>query len=46
MVNTNQKLVVSKETFLEMLVGLIKSGVTFEAEEVENVIEIKFTRGY
>ena len=46
MANTNQKLVVSKETFLEMLLGLIKTGVTFDAIEVENVIEIKFTGGY
>lgn len=43
---SKSKLVVSKETFLEMLQGLIKSGVTFEAQEVENVIEIKFTGGY
>ena len=46
MAHTNQKLVVSKETFLEMLLGLIKTGVTFDAEEVENVIVIKFTGGF
>ena len=43
---TKNKLTVSKETFLEMLTGLIKSGVTFEAIEVDEVIEITFTGGY
>ena len=46
MANTNQKLVVSKETFLDMLLDLVKTGVTFEAREVDEVIEINFTGGY
>lgn len=41
-------LIVSKETFTEMLSGLIASGVTFKA--VENFttknIEIEFTGGF
>jgi len=40
---TKQKLTVSKETFFENLTKLIASGVTFEAEEVDEVIQIKFT---
>jgi len=43
---SKSKLVVSKETFLVMLQGLIKTGVIFEAQEVEEVIEISFTGGY
>lgn len=43
---SKSKLVVSKETFLEIILGLIKSGVIFEAEEVDEVIVIKFTGGY
>ena len=39
-------LVVSKETFVEILSDLIRSGVTFEAEEVEEVIKVTFTGGY
>jgi hypothetical protein len=39
-------LTVSIETFNEMLLGLIKSGVTFEAEEREGKIIIDFTGGY
>lgn len=43
-----RKLTISKESFFEMLSGLIKSGVTFEAEEIEgkDEIEITFTGGY
>lgn len=42
-----KKLTVSKETFLNMLSGLIQSGVTFEAIELDNeMIEIKFTGGF
>jgi hypothetical protein len=42
-----KKLIVSQETFNEMLLGLIKSGVTFEANEVSGgKIEIDFLGGY
>ncbi len=41
-----QKLTVSKETFFANLLDLVKSGVTFEAEEVDEVIQINFTGGY
>ena len=41
-----KKLTVTKETFLTMLSGLISSGVTFEANEVNNDIEVIFTGGY
>ena len=45
--NTMKKLIVSQETFNEMLLGLIKSGVTFEANEVSGgKIEIDFLGGY
>lgn len=37
---------VSQETFVDMLSGFIKSGVTFESEEVEGWIVITFTGGY
>lgn len=37
---------VSRETFNEMLSGLIQSGVTFEANEVGDIIVITFTGGY
>jgi len=37
---------VSKAMFLEMLSGLIESGVTFEAKEINGLILIKFTGGY
>ena len=36
----------SIETFNEMITDLIKSGVTFEAEEREGKIIIEFTGGY
>ena len=39
-------LFVSKETFNEMLLGFIQSGVTFDAEEKNGAIEITFTGGY
>ena len=39
-------LTVSIETFNEMLLGFIKSGVTFKAEEREGKIIIDFTGGY
>jgi len=39
-------LTVSPETFNEMLLGLIKSGVTFNAHEVKGFIIITFTGGY
>jgi hypothetical protein len=42
-----KKLTVSLETFNEMILGLIKSGVTFEANEVScGNIEIIFLGGY
>ncbi len=41
-----RELTVSKETFFEMLSDLIKSGVTFEAEEKNNFIIITFNGGY
>lgn len=38
---------VSKEAFTEMLLGFIKSGVTFEATETtDGDIFIKFTGGF
>ncbi len=39
-------LFVSTETFGEMLLGFIKSGVTFEAEEKNGGILINFTGGH
>jgi hypothetical protein len=39
-------LFVSQESFTEMLLGLIKSGVTFEAEEQNGGILITFTGGH
>lgn len=39
-------LFVSIETFQEMLLGLIKSGVTFESEERDGGILITFLGGY
>lgn len=42
-----QQLTISKETFNEMLVGFIKNGVTFEAEEnKQGFIVVTFTGGY
>ncbi len=42
-----RKLTVSQKTFTKMLVGLIASGVTFEADEIsEGIIEITFLGGY
>ena len=40
------KLTVTKETFTEMLSGLVASGVTFEAEEKNDEIVITFNGGY
>ena len=41
------RLIVSTKTFNEMISGLIKSGVTFEAIELMNDnIEITFSGGY
>jgi hypothetical protein len=40
------KLFVSQESFLEMLSGLVKSGVQFDAKESNGGIEITFTGGY
>lgn len=42
-----KKLIVSKQTFEEMIRGIIQSGVTFEATENEdgNII-INFTGGF
>ena len=37
---------VSQDTFTDMLSGLIKSGVTFESEEIEGWIIINFNGGY
>jgi len=42
----NNTLTVSPETFTQMLSGLIQSGVTFEANENNGKIIIKFTGGY
>lgn len=39
-------LTVSIETFNEMLLSLIKSGVTFDAIEKDDKIVITFTGGY
>jgi hypothetical protein len=41
-----QTLTVSQETFLYMINGLIKSGVTFIATEKDGNIVIKFQGGY
>lgn len=42
-----QKLTVTLATYMEMLPKLVASGVTYEANEVENQkIEILFTGGY
>ena len=41
-----RELTVSVEVFLEMLSGLIASGVTFEAIEIRRDIKITFTGGY
>jgi len=41
-----RKLTVSIETFNQMVTDLIKSGVTFEAEECKGQIVIEFTGGY
>ena len=39
-------LFVSTETFNEMILGLIKTGVTFNSEEQNGGILITFTGGY
>ena len=44
--NHMKKLTVTPETFTEMILGLIKSGVTFDAKEINGVIIIEFTGGY
>lgn len=44
--NNMNTLTVSKEAFVEMLSGLIMSGVTFTAQEKNGRIEITFTGGY
>ena len=41
-----RKLTVSKDTFNEMLLGFIQSGVTFEALEKGEDIVITFLGGY
>lgn len=41
-----QKLTVSIETFSIMVLDLVKSGVTYEAQEVGGNIVITFTGGY
>ena len=42
-----KKLIVTPETFAHMLSDLIKSGVTFTAEEnMKGEIEVTFTGGY
>lgn len=41
-----RKLTISSETFIKMLSELIASGVTFEAVEKNDLIEITFTGGY
>ena len=44
--NNMRTLFVSTETFTDMLVGFIQSGVTFESEEKNGGILITFTGGY
>ncbi len=44
--NHMKKLTVTPETFTEMILGLIKSGVTFDAKEINGVIIIEFSGGY
>lgn len=40
-------LVVSKEMFTELLLGIIQSGVTFEADErSDGKIQVTFTGGF
>lgn len=42
-----KKLIVTPETFVNMLSGLIESGVTFTADEnMKGEIEVTFTGGY
>lgn len=42
-----RKLILSKESFLEMLGGIIASGATFEAlENAQGNIEISFKGGF
>jgi len=41
-----RELIVSPETFTQMLSGLIQSGVTFKAYETPKGIVIEFTGGY
>jgi len=41
-----RQLTVTVETFNSMLLGLIQSGVTFEAEETKHEIVITFLGGY
>ena len=43
----NQNLIISKESFNAMLLGLIQSGVTFKAvEDTDGDIHIEFLGGY
>lgn len=42
----NNTLSVTQKTFTDMLSGLIASGVTFTAEEINGDIIITFTGGY
>jgi hypothetical protein len=39
-------LIISQETFVSMLSGLIASGVSFESTECDGMIKIVFTGGY
>jgi len=40
-------LIVSKNTFTEMLSGIIQSGVSFQCHEIENnQIKVTFTGGF
>jgi hypothetical protein len=43
-----KKLTVSQKAFTNMLLGIIESGVTFEARQIPNsdLIEIIFTGGF
>lgn len=41
-----KQLIVSREAFTDMLLGIIKSGVSFESEEKDGLITINFTGGY
>ena len=41
-----KKLLVTPDTFTEMILGLIQSGVCFEAKEKDGMIIVEFNGGY